>query len=119
MGLFNRRDHGRSARPAVDDAYDRDYDPAEHQSMAIALADAFDAYDRTALAALAPAQRAEQMEARWALYQYIDAIWEDAKHRGLNPAEDPEWQVIAGLRDLTDALHGQAIQVQADAGDEG
>lgn len=72
MGLFDRRsrrpsDHasGRpSAGPGAAAEYDRDYEPAEHQTMAIALIDAFEPYDLTALRALTPAQRAAQMQAR-------------------------------------------------------
>jgi hypothetical protein len=121
MGLFSRRNRPDSrpmAAAAAGAGYDREYEPWEHQSMAIALVDAFDAYDQAVLAALTPAQRAEQLEARWTLYQYVDAIWEDAKDRGLDPAVRPEWNVIAGLRDLTGALFEQVNQARADAGDE-
>lgn len=118
MGLFNRRDRQPPTAAAVDEEYDREYEPAEHQTIAAALADAFDAYDQAALAALTPAQRAEQLQARWVLHQHVDAIWEDAKSRGLNPAVRPEWGVVAGLRDLTAALHDRATQAQADVGDE-
>lgn len=110
MGLFNRRDRRLSAAADVDVKYDREYEPAEHQTMAIALVDAFEAYDLAALRALTPAQRAEQLRARWALYEHVDAIWEDAKSRGLNPAVLPEWNVGAGLRDLTAALHAMTMQ---------
>lgn len=126
MGLFDRRSRRPSARPNArppggPDAaaeYDRDYEPSEHQTMAIALIDAFWPYDLAALAALTPAQRAVQLQARWALYEHVDAIWEDAKNRGLNPAILPEWNVVAGLRDLTAALHATTMQAQAEAGDE-
>lgn len=118
MGLFNRRDRRPSAAAGGDHEYDRDYEPAEHQTMAIALIDAFEPYDLAALRALTPAQRDEQLQARWALYEHVDAIWEDAKSRGLNPAILPEWNVVAGLRDLTAALHAMTMQAQAEADDE-
>jgi hypothetical protein len=35
-----------------------------------------------------------------------------------HPAARPEWNVVAGLRDLTNALVEQASQAQAEAGDE-
>lgn len=121
MGLFNRRnrpDGQPMTAAAAGGEYDREYDPGEHQTIASALADAFDEHDQAALAALTPAQRAEQLEARWALHRHVDAIWEDAKSRGLNPAVRPDWNVVAGLRDLTAALHDRATHAQADAGDE-
>ena len=115
MGLFNRRSRRPSPGPVEDD---RDYTPQEHQTMAIALIDAFEPYDLAALAALTPAQRSAQLQARWALHEQVDAIWEDAKSHGVNPAILPEWSVVAGLRDLTAALHATTMQAQAEAGDE-
>jgi hypothetical protein len=52
------------------------------------------------------------------LYDYVDRIWEGAKARGLNPVIQPEWNAVAGLRDLANALVEQASQAQAEAGDE-
>ena len=86
--------------------------------MAIELIDGFAEHDATGLAALSPAQRAEQQRVRKALYDYIDQIWEDGKARDLDPATRPEWNVVAGLRDLTNALWEQAGQAQSEAGDE-
>ena len=92
-------------------------DELDHQGMAIELIDAFAARDAAGLAALDAAGRAAQVQARQALYDYVDQIWEDAKARGLDPAVRPEWNVVAGLRDLTNALVDQAGQAQADAGE--
>jgi hypothetical protein len=58
------------------------------------------------------------LRARQTLYDYVDAIWEDAKAGGLEPAVRAEWTVVAGLRDLTNALVEQAVQAQEAAGDE-
>jgi hypothetical protein len=55
---------------------------------------------------------------RQALYDSIDRLWEGARARGLDPAVRPEWYAVAGLRDLTNALHEQANQAQAEARDE-
>ncbi|WP_371409367.1 hypothetical protein OG423_05820 [Micromonospora zamorensis] len=90
----------------------------DHQGMAIELIDAFVERDAAGLAALDAAGRAEQVQARQALYDYVDRIWEDAKARGLDPAVRPDWNVVAGLRDLTNALVEQAGQAQADAGED-
>lgn len=86
--------------------------------MAIDLIDAFAERDAAGLAALDAAGRAAQLQARQALYDYVDRIWEGAKARGLEPATSPEWNVVAGLRDLTSALMEQAMQAQSTAGDE-
>jgi hypothetical protein len=90
----------------------------DHQGMAIELIDAFAERDAAGLAALDAAGRAAQVHARQALYDYVDRIWEDAKARGLDPAVRPEWNVVAGLRDLTNALVEQAGQAQVDAGED-
>jgi hypothetical protein len=87
---------------------DVDDDTLDHQGMAIELIDAFAGHDAAGLAGLDPAGRAEQLHARQALYDYVDRIWENAKARSLNPAIDPGWNVVAGLRDLTNALVEQA-----------
>jgi hypothetical protein len=89
-----------------------------HQGLAFELIDAFAEHDATALAGLDAAGRTAQLRARQALYDHVDRIWEDAKARGLEPATRPEWSVVAGLRDLTNALVEQAVQAQSEAGDE-
>jgi hypothetical protein len=97
---------------------DIDDDTLDHQGMAIELIDAFTDHDTRGLAALDAAGRSAQLRARQQVYDYIDRIWEDAKAEDLDPAIRPEWSVIAGLRDLTNALVEQASQAQFDAGDE-
>ncbi|MHA6631834.1 hypothetical protein ACU61A_40930 [Pseudonocardia sichuanensis] len=89
----------------------------DHQDMAIEMIDAFTDHDTTGLAALDASGRAEQLQARQALYSYVDRIWEHAKASGLDPATRPEWSVVAGMRDLTNALVEQTVQAQSDAGD--
>ncbi|MEV4830624.1 hypothetical protein AB0K25_20175 [Micromonospora sp. NPDC049257] len=93
-------------------------DELDHQGMAIELIDAFAERDAAGLATLDAAGRAAQAQARQALYDYVDRIWEDAKARGLDPAVRPDWNAVAGLRDLTNALVEQAGQAQADAGED-
>jgi hypothetical protein len=78
MGLFSRGQRaGRPVQPGGDEELD-------HQSMAIELLDAFTEHDAAGLAGLDAAGRAEQARARWALYWYVDRVWDDAKDRGLN-----------------------------------
>jgi hypothetical protein len=97
---------------------DGDDDTLDHQNMAIELIDAFARHDATGLASLDPAGRAAQLQARQAFYDYVDQIWEGGKADGLDPAVRPEWNVVAGLRDLANALVEQASQAQAEAGDD-
>jgi Tn3 transposase DDE domain-containing protein len=92
-------------------------DELDHQGMAIELIDAFAEHDATGLAALDPAGRAAQLQARQTFYNYVDRIWEGAKARGLDPASGPDWNAVAGLRDLANVLLEQAFQAQTDAGD--
>ncbi|WP_433121958.1 hypothetical protein [Micromonospora sp. CA-246542] len=87
----------------------------DHQGMAIELIDAFAERDAAGLAALDAAGRAAQVQARQALYDYVDRIWEDAK---VNSAARPDWNAVAGLGDLTNALVEQAGQAQADVGED-
>jgi hypothetical protein len=98
--------------------FEPDDEDLGHQGMAIELIDAFAEYDAAGLAELDAVGRAEQLQARHVLYNYVDRIWEDAKARGLEPASHPEWSVVAGLRDVTNALLEQAMQAQTVAGDD-
>jgi hypothetical protein len=86
--------------------------------MALGLADAFASHDAAGLAALTPGDCGAQMRARKTLHDYAGKMWEHAKNRGLEPGNRPEWNVVAGLRDLTGALMEQAMLAQSDAGDE-
>ncbi|MEH1124833.1 hypothetical protein [Micromonospora sp. CPCC 206061] len=111
MTMFSRR---RQAAPAaVDEEGERDA-----QFAAIEVADGFHDHDTAALAALSAHQRADQVAARRALFDYVDAMWDGAKAKGLSPADLPEYAVVAGMRDLTAELLATAEQAQHDAGDE-
>ena len=97
---------------------DVDYEALDHQGMAIELIDAFADLDAHALAVSDPAGRAEQLHARRVLYRHLDRIWEDAKLHGLHPTVRPDYSVVAGLRDLSNALVTQAQAAQRDATDD-
>lgn len=117
MGVFSDGD-GRRGDGVPDEPAVADFQEPGHQGTAFALVDAFAEYDATGLATLDPAGRAEQLRARQQLYDYVDRIWQDAKVRGLDPANRPEWSVVAGLRDLADALRAQALQARVNANDD-
>ncbi len=83
----------------------------DHQEMLLEVIDAFTELDDKALAGLSDADLVEQLRARKQLYDYVDRLWEGAKKAGLNPAIRPEWNVVAGMRDLTENLWTRAADV--------
>lgn len=89
------------------------YDPEhDHQTRMTALTTAFERHDAARLARLSEEDLEKQRDARWELYKYIDYIWEEAKHNGLDPANDyPEWNAVAALRDFFLALGAAADRV--------
>jgi hypothetical protein len=95
--------------PHVDD----DANVHRLQFAAMDLVDAFAEHDRAALARMTADQLAEQLAARRAFYDYVDEIWEAPKRAGASPANDPRFDVVAGLRDLADALVAQADEAFA------
>ncbi len=88
------------------------------QFAAIDIADAFHEHDMASLARLDPAQRAEQARARHALWLYVDAMWDSFKAAGLSPADLPQYDSVAALRDLAGELYSHATQAQAAAGED-
>lgn len=107
----------RLPKPAapVDQEQDEGHDL---QFAAIDIANAFHEHDMAALARLSPAQRAEQAQARRALWRHVDAMWDWFKEQGLSPADLPQYDSVAALRDLSGELHAHAVQAQADAGED-
>jgi hypothetical protein len=115
MGLFDRR-RGNPASVTTARSVasrDDDDDSLDPQGMAIELIDAFHDLDTAHLAGLSPAARATQVQARRQVHEYVDAMWESAKRRGLNPATSPDWSGVAGMRDLSMALWLRAQEAAA------
>jgi hypothetical protein len=110
MGLFDRRQPSRPTPEPDDD------DTLDHQGMALELLGGWTGHDDTQLASLTDTELDAQVAARQALYDYVDAIWEDAKARDLDPATLPEWSAVAGMRDLTQnmLIRAQDVQYQRD-----
>lgn len=108
MGIFSSDDQKtREPEPG-------DHDWPGHQDAVAELWDALAEHDARGLTRLSPEEHRRQHEARWALYAYIDEIWEDAKQQGLNPAMRPEWQAVAAIRDLASFLASAARDVDTD-----
>ncbi|RJQ74215.1 hypothetical protein D5S17_23390 [Pseudonocardiaceae bacterium YIM PH 21723] len=78
------------------------------QEMGQLLGEAFIEFDQAELDRLTEAEREGQYELRAALYDYVDTIWERAKEAGKNPATDPKWDCVAGMRDLLAGLRDSA-----------
>jgi hypothetical protein len=84
----------------------------------IAWANDFHDLDAAALARLSPEMRALQVQARRALWLYADAMWDAAKDAGLSPANTPECNCIAALRDQGMELYATAQEAQGNAGED-
>ncbi len=108
----------RRTKPAAPVDQDEDGEGHDLQFAAIDIANAFHEHDMAALARLEPAQRAEQARARRALWLYVDAMWDSFKQAGLSPADLPQYDSVAALRDLAGELHSHATQAQAAAGED-
>lgn len=82
------------------------------QQMAIELSAEFTPHDALALGDLSREELVAQYEARQALFDYIDALWDKAKNDGRvtghDPADQPRFSAIAGLRDLATELLANA-----------
>ncbi|SRR6266508_2518012 len=89
-----------------------------HQMAAIDPIKDFHEHDVAALAELTTEQRIEQLAARQLLYNYVGAIWDRAKARGLSPADLPEYNAVAAMRDLMNDLVDDTVQAKLDAGEE-
>ncbi len=87
----------------------------EHQRTAHGLADAFGPFDRARLVRMSEAGRADQLQARQLLYDYVDGLWADIKRAGERPAVGDKYQAIAAMRELTGMLRTIAFEAVYDA----
>ncbi|MGH3680153.1 MAG: hypothetical protein ACRDT2_07865 [Natronosporangium sp.] len=87
---------------------------AEYQRLdrpARELIELFDAHDRAGLARLSREERAEQLQARAAIYQYTGWLYTQLKRRWLDPKYDPELAILGVYRNLTGALGDAVVEV--------
>lgn len=90
---------------------------AEAEAAVLLLTDAFRRHDVDRLANMTPAQRAEQADARRVLFEYVDAMWDEAKAAGKRPDDDPDFDAVTAMRDLTfDLYFGHIHPAQRRAG---
>lgn len=77
------------------------FEPEDLQWAALSVADAWIDHDRLALAGLTPDQRRAQRDARQVVFEFVDQYRDLAKERhGQDVYHAPEWQVVAGMKDL-------------------
>ncbi|MEV0732393.1 winged helix-turn-helix domain-containing protein [Polymorphospora sp. NPDC050346] len=79
------------------------YVRSDFRALGGALAGAFGDLDDAGLAALTPDQRAEQLQARRVLVDYLAGL-----RRGVEVDSDPRWSVVDGMVDLATALATRA-----------
>lgn len=91
-----------------------DDDELDAQQMAIELCNGFTPHDVIGLGALDREALVAQYEARQALFDYVDALWDKAKDDGHDPANDPRFSAVAGLRDLAQELLSNAENAGGD-----
>jgi hypothetical protein len=91
-----------------DDARVDDDEKPDAQQKAIELCDGFTPHDVIGLGALDQEALVGQYEARQALFDYVDALWDKAKADGRDPANDQRFSAVAGLRDLAQELLSNA-----------
>jgi hypothetical protein len=88
------------------------FDPDEMQLVAGAVADAWDDHDEIALTGLTPEAREAQLDARQLILDFIDDYREAAKERDEHAVlHAPEWQVVAGMRDLVEQMRDTALML--------
>jgi hypothetical protein len=96
-----------------DDDVEPTFEPEDLQLVAGAVADAWEDHDEIALAGLSPEAREAQLDARQLLLDFIDDYWEVAKERdGHAVFHAPEWQVVAGMRDLVEQMRDSALALR-------
>lgn len=89
-------------------------EPDALSDAAQAIADAWRRHDKLALAGLTPVQRNAQVDAREALLDLVDDYRRAAEQEGEDVDHDPEWQVVAAMKDLLKDLHHTALYAGLD-----
>jgi hypothetical protein len=68
------------------------------------LVESFASLDRARLTRMSEAARAEQLEARQLLMEYVDALWEDVQRAGERPDVGEKYQALAVIRELSRSM---------------
>jgi hypothetical protein len=80
------------------------------------LVESFASLDRARLTRMSEATRAEQLEARQLLMEYVDALWEDVQRAGERPDVGEKYQALAVIRELSRSMTTIAFEAVYEGG---
>jgi hypothetical protein len=77
--------------------------------------EAFAAMDRARLIRIDKETRARQLDARQAVREYIEGLWQDVQRAGERPEVGDKYHALAIVRELSRALSAVAFEAVYDA----
>ena len=78
------------------------------------LMTAFAALDRARLTRMSEGDRAQQLDARQALLDYTEALWQDVQRAGERPDVGEKYQALATVREMARSLTAVAFDAVYD-----
>ncbi|WP_142060404.1 hypothetical protein [Pseudonocardia kunmingensis] len=78
------------------------------------LMTAFASLDRARLTRMSESARVQQLDARQALLDYTEALWQDVRRAGERPAVGEKYQALATVREVARALTAVAFDAVYD-----
>jgi hypothetical protein len=76
--------------------------------------ESFAALDRARLTRMDDGARAEQLHARQALLEYLEALWQDVRRSGEHPDVGEKYNALAIVREMTRSLTAVAFDAVYD-----
>ena len=76
--------------------------------------ESFAALDRARLTRMDEGARAEQLDARQALLEYLEALWQDVRRSGEHPDVGEKYRALAIVREVTRSLTAVAFDAVYD-----
>ena len=76
--------------------------------------EAFASLDRARLTRMDEGARAEQLRARQALLEYLEALWQDVRRSGEHPEVGEKYRALAIVREMTRSLTTAAFDAVYD-----
>ena len=74
----------------------------------------FASLDRARLTRMGEGERADQLAARQALLEYVEALWQDVCRSGERPDVGDKYEALAAVRELAGALRAVAFDAVYD-----
>jgi hypothetical protein len=78
------------------------------------IVEAFASFDRARLTRMSESARADQLDARQLLYDYVEGLWQDVQRAGERQGVGEKYQAIALVRELTRAMRAVAFDAVYD-----